>query len=357
MPRGPRKAKSTRKDRLSSQYYYLIYHLATLHGVSTAAAELDLHPYLVTYWKNKFEIAHFHSSTYGGARKYKWHGEDLHHLRQALWTILQLNPLAGISDFQNALAEEFDYPPELIPSSGWLSEEFKRWGWSFTKPDYRQIHKYTKENIQYYCTYLYNIQNIAWDKIKFADESHFDSRGMIFLLNKRLFNLKLDLRKIRALSPIGENTQVLVKGPISKRYTMTLLTTLSHHIPVVISFRDTSNTSTAFFEYVQYLVEQNYLQNGDYFVIDNAPVHKAEDMLGDLLDLLEENGIQLIFLPTYSPELNPCELCFSYIKRHLRENYEPQKSLEERIVDACCNLQPSTIRNFYEKCIIKPLYK
>lgn len=29
-----------------------------------------------------------------------------------------------------------------------------------------------------------------------------------------------------------------------------------------------------------------------------------------LLGVLEAAGVRLIFLPTYSPELNPCELCF-----------------------------------------------
>ena len=120
--------------------------------------------------------------------------------------------------------------------------------------------------------------------------------------------------------PIGENTQELVKGQIDKQFTLTLLTTLSGPLPVVIYLPAISNTTDVFLEYVLWIVEGNHILDGDYLIIDNAPVHTAEETLETLVDLLEGCNIKLVFLPTFSPELNPCELCFSYIKRFVGEN-------------------------------------
>jgi len=61
--------------------------------------------------------------------------------------------------------------------------------------------------------------------------------------------------------------------------------------------------------------------NGDYLVINNASVHGGEESIDIFIDLLEANGIKLIYLPKYSPELNPCELVFNFIKRKIHYVY------------------------------------
>ena len=51
-------------------------------------------------------------------------------------------------------------------------------------------------------------------------------------------------------------------------------------------------------------------------VIDNASIHKV----AGLRELVEERGMRLLYLPSYSPDLNPIELSFSSIKGWLRAN-------------------------------------
>ena len=52
------------------------------------------------------------------------------------------------------------------------------------------------------------------------------------------------------------------------------------------------------------------LQVGDIIVMDNLSAHHYEG--GEILEVwLEEMGIELIYLPTYSPDLNPIEFCFN----------------------------------------------
>lgn len=56
------------------------------------------------------------------------------------------------------------------------------------------------------------------------------------------------------------------------------------------------------------------LQPGDIVLIDNLSFHKAEH----IRQLIESAGARLEFLPPYSPDLNPIELCWSKIKTALR---------------------------------------
>ena len=62
---------------------------------------------------------------------------------------------------------------------------------------------------------------------------------------------------------------------------------------------------------------------GDIIVMDNcAPHHNAGGfVLGQALDTL---GIEVVYLPKYSPEMNPVELVFQKLKIILkREELEP----------------------------------
>lgn len=50
-------------------------------------------------------------------------------------------------------------------------------------------------------------------------------------------------------------------------------------------------------------------------VMDNVAFHRKKQ----LSSIAEDNSCQLIFLPPYSPELNPIEKFWSWLKRHLRK--------------------------------------
>ena len=64
------------------------------------------------------------------------------------------------------------------------------------------------------------------------------------------------------------------------------------------------------------------LAKGDYVVMDNASVHKVDEVQ----DLIQKTGAKLIYLPPYSPDLNPIELAWNKIKQYLRK-----KGLEQLI--------------------------
>jgi len=56
------------------------------------------------------------------------------------------------------------------------------------------------------------------------------------------------------------------------------------------------------------------LKNGDVTVMDNATFHRKKT----LRSIAERFGVRVIFLPPYSPDLNPIEKFWSWLKCKLR---------------------------------------
>ena len=56
------------------------------------------------------------------------------------------------------------------------------------------------------------------------------------------------------------------------------------------------------------------LRPGDVLVMDNLGAHKNQETL----DLITQTGAQVLFLPAYSPDLNPIEKMWSKVKNFLR---------------------------------------
>lgn len=56
------------------------------------------------------------------------------------------------------------------------------------------------------------------------------------------------------------------------------------------------------------------LHRGEMVIMDNCPIHK----LDEIEEVLDAAGVSLLFLPPYSPDLNPIENCWSKVKTRLR---------------------------------------
>ena len=71
-----------------------------------------------------------------------------------------------------------------------------------------------------------------------------------------------------------------------------------------------------FGDFVRYLLQNT--KGKVYLVLDNAPWHKARD----LKELFHKNRrrVERIFLPPYSPELNPAERVWRISRRHVTHN-------------------------------------
>ena len=69
------------------------------------------------------------------------------------------------------------------------------------------------------------------------------------------------------------------------------------------------------------------LRPGEVVVMDNLAPHKSQETLA----LITAAGAQVLFLPAYSPDLNPIEKMWSKVKHLLRS---AQARTEEQLHDA-----------------------
>jgi transposase len=76
------------------------------------------------------------------------------------------------------------------------------------------------------------------------------------------------------------------------------------------------------------------LQPGDVVILDNLSSHKSEKAKA----ILKERGAWFLFLPPYSPDLNPIEMAFAKLKAHLRRI--GARTIDElwKAVGSICNL-------------------
>jgi transposase len=89
------------------------------------------------------------------------------------------------------------------------------------------------------------------------------------------------------------------------------------------------------------------LNRGDIVVMDNNPIHK----LDEIEDAIEAAGAWVLFLPTYSPDLNPIELCWSKVKSCLR-SLKPRTlpNLLDTLGHAFSSITQPDILNWFQHC-------
>lgn len=97
-----------------------------------------------------------------------------------------------------------------------------------------------------------------------------------------------------------------------------------------------------FTQYVrQFLVPE--LKPGDVIILDNLSSHKGSEAAA----LIEESGALLLFLPPYSPDLNPIEMAFAKLKEALRKIGErTREGLWDRIGSLLDCFTPPECQNY-----------
>ena len=114
-------------------------------------------------------------------------------------------------------------------------------------------------------------------------------------------------------SPRGERLYQAVAG---KRRERTSIISASQQgklvMPLVFQGSCTTEVVDAYFE--QVLLPE--LPTGSVIVLDNARFHQSPTTQR----LVETAGCQLLFLPAYSPDLNPIEHLWAAFKTHLRKD-------------------------------------
>jgi len=106
----------------------------------------------------------------------------------------------------------------------------------------------------------------------------------------------------------------------------------------------------AFVKYVQEQLAPT-LQPDDVVICDNLNVHKNKQAI----EAIEARGVWLLYLPRYSPDLNPIEKAFSKLKTLLRKaNARTIDALWEEVGNICNLFPPQECLNYFKSCGYEP---
>jgi len=82
--------------------------------------------------------------------------------------------------------------------------------------------------------------------------------------------------------------------------------------------------------------------------MDNARVHYDEDAIA----MIEATGARTMFLPAYSPELNPIEHIWSKVKNFIKKTViSNTEELYQALADALETITPLDAQNCFQHCL------
>jgi transposase len=89
------------------------------------------------------------------------------------------------------------------------------------------------------------------------------------------------------------------------------------------------------------------LKPGDVVVMDNLSSHKAAAVRANI----ENVGAELLYLPPYSPDMNPIEKAWAKLKELLRAaQARTREVLEQAISDALKRITPDNAKAWFRLC-------
>ena len=168
-----------------------------------------------------------------------------------------------------------------------------------------------------------------------------DSKRLVFVDE---MGANISLSSLRAWSKRGERAHCSV--PRNRGPNTTLLTSMSAEgVGPSLAVEGTS-TRPVFETYVEKVLLPS-LQRGQIVVMDNLTAHKGDR----IRELIESAGCELLYLPPYSPDLNPIEEAFSKIKGLLRKaGARSREALIEALGRALEAITSQDARGFFEHC-------
>jgi transposase len=116
--------------------------------------------------------------------------------------------------------------------------------------------------------------------------------------------------------------------------------------------RDDGNAAL-FLAFIEFLLQNSWFERGDILIMDNASIHMGAGE-ADIVEDLLWNAMQVlvVFLPTRSPELNPIELIFYILARHIRSFRYRQMAgaCDQAVVDLACRVLNDMPFNVVRQC-------
>jgi transposase len=137
--------------------------------------------------------------------------------------------------------------------------------------------------------------------------------------------------------------RLIGKIPLARWQTTTFLAALRHDAMTAPMVLDGSIDGIWFLAYVEQVLCPT-LKPGDIVVLDNLGSHRSDK----IRRAIEGVGASLLYLPKYSPELNPIENAFAKFKAALRRAAERStQALWTRIGQILDDFTPKECANYF----------
>src|SRR3712207_2696382 len=129
--------------------------------------------------------------------------------------------------------------------------------------------------------------------------SRFDARRLVFVDES---GFHTSMTRLRARAPRGKRAYGKVPRNRGKNTTLIAAITLEGAMGESMTIEGATD-ALAFEAYVEHYYLAPSLEKGQVVVLDGLGAHRSQKVR----ELIEERGADLLFLPSYSPDLNPIE--------------------------------------------------
>jgi transposase len=174
--------------------------------------------------------------------------------------------------------------------------------------------------------------------------SRFDVRRLVFVDES---GMHTSMDRLRSRAPRGERAYGKVPRNRGKNTTLiALIASMSLSGMGEAMCIQGATDATAFEVYIEQFLAPT-LSERQVVVFDNLGAHRPRR----IRELIEERGAELVFLPTYSPDLNPIEEAFSKIKNILRKvGARTHEALLEAMAEALSAVTPRDAAGWFDHC-------
>ena len=170
-----------------------------------------------------------------------------------------------------------------------------------------------------------------------ASQPSLDADKLVFI-DETGTNTKM----VRAYGRSPRGKRLIGRAPFGHWKTTTFTAALRRDRLTAPFVLDGAMNRDAFIAYVDKVLAPT-LSKGDLVVMDNLPAHKGDTVR----KLIEAKGAKLLFLPPYSPDLNPIEMAFAKLKALLRKAAERTRdALWSRIGQVLDAFTPQECANY-----------
>ena len=169
--------------------------------------------------------------------------------------------------------------------------------------------------------------------------SHLDARRLVFVDES---GFHTSMTRLRARAPKGKRAYGKVPRNRGKNITLIAAITLEGAMGESMTVEGATD-SESFEAYVEHFLAPS-LCEGQVVVLDGLGAHRPKR----IRELIEARGTDLVFLPSYSPDLNPIEEAFSKIKALVRrEGARVREALVEAIGRALAAITPEDTAGWF----------